>query len=265
MTAQRLSGRRALVTGGARGLGRAIVAGLAAAGCDVAIHYRSSRQEAQAFADELGSEVRACALQADVTDADECRNLVDEAVDALGGLDILVNNAGIARGGPLLSNDAAGMRATIETNLLGTMFCTAAALPTMLAQRYGRVVAMASPVASVGGLQGQCAYAASKAGIVAFAKTLASEMTERIGDFTSNVVSPGVIPTDLAAFGLREFGEQLQAAIPSGRFGSPDDVASAVVFLVSPEGAYVNGHDLVVDGGYHLKYLSRRPAGRRRT
>jgi 3-oxoacyl-[acyl-carrier protein] reductase len=259
----RLNGRRALVTGAGRGLGRAIATRLAADGADVMIHYRSSEGPAHELVADLQRAGRAACFRADLRDPDQCAALVAACETELGGVDILVNNAGVSRGGPLLARDVAGIRETIETNLVAALLCTAAALPGMLTRRFGRVVVISSPVAEVGGLQGQCAYAASKAGLVAFVKTLANEISARIGDFTANAVSPGVVPTDFASFGIRELGDQLKAAIPLSRFGTAEEVAAAVAFVVSPEASYVNGHDLAVDGGYRLKYVSRTRAKRR--
>jgi 3-oxoacyl-[acyl-carrier protein] reductase len=259
----RLEGRRALVTGSGRGLGRAIAVQLAVEGADVMIHYRSSEDGARAAVDEIGRLRRAACFRADLRDIEQCNALVAACERELGGLDILVNNAGVSRGGPLLAADADGIRETIETNLVAALLCTAAALPGMMARGFGRVVVISSPVGAVGGLQGQCAYAASKAGLVAFVKTLANEVSPRAADFTANAVSPGVIPTDFASFGIGEVGEELQAAIPLSRFGTVEDVAAAVAFLVSPEASYVNGHDLAVDGGYRLKFVPRKGLRRR--
>jgi 3-oxoacyl-[acyl-carrier protein] reductase len=232
---------------------------LAAEGAAVMVHYRSSEVAARALVEELERDGRrAVSFRADLRVSGECEALIAACEEQLGALEILIANAGVSRGGPLLAADATGIRETIETNLIATMLCTAAAMPGMLRQRFGRVVAISSPVGQVGGLQGQCAYAASKGGLVAFVKTLANEMSPRVRDFTANAVSPGVVPTDLARFGIDEFGDELRAAIPLDRFGSADEVAAAVAFLVSSDGAYINGHDLVVDGGYSLKYVSRR-------
>jgi 3-oxoacyl-[acyl-carrier protein] reductase len=253
-----LAGRAALVTGAGRGLGRAIAARLAADGAAVAVHYHRSEEGARALAAEIeGAGGRAALVPGDLRDPEACRRVAAQAEERLGGLDVLVLNAGVAKSGPLLAGDFPAMRETIEVNLLAALYVTAAAVPGMLHRRYGRVVAISSPVGEHGGLQGQCAYAASKAGLIGFVKTLANELSPR-ADFTANVVSPGVVPTDLSAFGIESFGEPLRAAIPLQRFGEAAEVAAAVAFLVSPEASYVNGQNLAVDGGYSLKYLSRR-------
>ena len=260
MTSRRLEGRTALVTGAGRGLGRAIAARLASEGASVAVHCHQSEQGARSLVEELSAAGgRALFIQGDLRNPSRCQQVVAEAERGLGSLDILVHNAGISRGGPLMASDLEGIRQTLEVNLLAALYCTAAAVPGMLRRRFGRVVAISSAVAESGGQQGQCAYAASKAGLLGFIRTLANELSPR-ADFTANLVSPGVIPTDLSAFGIDTIGDQLRAAIPLGRFGEPEDAAAAVAYVVSPEGHYVNGHNLVVDGGYSLKYLNRRRA-----
>ena len=257
---RRLEGKAALVTGAGRGLGREIAARLAREGAALALHYHRSDQGARSLAAEVAADGgKAIAIAGDLRDADACARVVAEAEGELGRVDILVLNAGIAKGGPMMAGDIAGMRETIEVNLLAALYVTAAAVPGMLRRRFGRVVAVSSPTAEHGGLQGQCAYAASKAGLVGFAKTLANELSPR-ADFTANVVSPGVVATDMSSFGIQAFGDQLRAAIPLHRFGAPGDVAAAVAFLVSADGSYVNGQNLAVDGGYSLKYVSRRRA-----
>ncbi|MCY1082528.1 SDR family NAD(P)-dependent oxidoreductase [Archangium lansingense] len=255
-----LEGKVALVTGAGRGIGRTIALRLAREGAAVAVHYRASEEGARAVAEEIHSAGgRALLLQADLRDPAHCKRVVTDTEGELKRLDILVHNAGVARGGPIMGADFEGIRETLETNLHAALHLTAAAVPGMSRRRHGRVVAIGSPVGTHGGLQGQCAYAASKAGLAGFIKTLANELSPRM-DFTANLVSPGVVPTDMSAFGIESFGEQLRAAIPLGRFGTLEDVAEAVAFLVSPHAAYINGQELGVDGGYSLKYVNRRRA-----
>jgi 3-oxoacyl-[acyl-carrier protein] reductase len=253
-----LAGRSALVTGAGRGLGRAIAARLARDGAATAVHFHRSAEGAQALADEIAAlGTRSVLVGGDLRDPEACRRVVATAEEGLGRLDILVLNAGVAAGGPLMNADLEQIRETLEVNLLSALYVAAFAVPGMLRRRFGRVIAIASPIAEHGGLQGQCAYAASKAGLIGFIKTLANELSPR-ADFTANAVSPGLVATDMSAFGIRTFGEELRTSIPLGRFGSPTDIAGAVAFLVSPEASYVNGQNLAVDGGYSLKYVSRR-------
>jgi 3-oxoacyl-[acyl-carrier protein] reductase len=253
-----LAGRTALVTGAGRGLGRAIAFRLASDGAATAIHFHRSEDGARALADEVAAHGgRAVLVSGDLRQPEACRRVVTTAEEGLGRLDILVLNAGVAKGGPLMSADFAGILETLEVNLASALYAAAIAVPGMLQRRFGRIIAIASPVGEHGGLQGQCAYAASKAGLIGFIKTLANELSPR-ADFTANAVSPGVIPTDMSALGMQTFGEPLRTSIPLGRFGNVADVAAAVAFLVSPEASYVNGQNLAVDGGYSLKYVSRR-------
>jgi len=254
----RLEGLTALVTGAGRGLGSEIALRLAEEGALVALHHHASEQGARALLDRITSAGgRALLVRADLRDPAACRRAVEQAENEMGRLDVLVHNAGVALGGPLLGADFEGIRHTIDVNLLAALFCTAAAVPGMLRRRFGRVIAIASAVARGGGSQGQCAYASSKAGLVGFVRTLANELSPR-ADFTANAVSPGVIPTDLTALALEAMGRQLLDAIPLRAYGTPADVAGAVAYLASPDGRYVNGQDLGVDGGYSLKYLARR-------
>jgi len=253
-----LAGMTAVVTGAGRGIGRGVALRLAQDGAAVAVHFHSSRAQAEELVrliTEGGG--RAVALGADVRVHAQCVRLMDDVEKALGPVDILVCNAGIARGGPLAAGDAEGVQDTVATNLLGSMYCTMAVTPGMLRRKRGRIIVISSPVGSHGGLQGQCAYAASKAGLLGLMKTAANELAPR-GDITVNAVSPGVIPTDLSALGLETMGDALKGNIPMGRFGRVEEVASAVAFLASSEASYINGHDLAVDGGYALKFISRR-------
>ena len=242
-----LSGKIALVTGGTRGIGRAIVQALAAAGADVAFTYRSSTEAADALVAELEAQGRsAAAFQGDAADGDHAQAAVTGTVEALGSLDILVNNAGITRDGLLIRMKDEDWDAVIDTNLKGAFhFCRAAYRP-MMKQRAGAVINIAS-IVGVTGNPGQVNYAASKAGLIGLTKSLARELGGR--GVTANVVAPGYVETDMTA-GLTDEQQRAMAdPIPLKRVAQPDDVAGAVLYLASPLATYVTGQVLCVDGG----------------
>ena len=233
-----LEGRTALVTGGSRGIGRAIAAELANAGADVVIGYRSGAEEAEEVAGEVGCR----AVQADVSDPEEAKRLVEEA----GDLDILVNNAGVTRDGLLARMSDEDWRVVLDTNLGGTFNTCRAASRGMMKRRGGAIVNVSS-IVGVHGNPGQTNYSASKAGIIGFTKALARELGSR--GVRANVVAPGYISTRLT----NELPEQLQQSMlantPLGRFGDPEDVAGAVRFLSSDASSFITGEVLLVDGG----------------
>ncbi len=242
-----LSNQRALVTGGTRGIGRQIVLDLAAAGSDVAFTYRSSTDEAEALEREVAAlGVRGMAFQADAADFEAAETIVHRLVDDWGALDILVNNAGITRDGLMLRMSQKDWSDVIETNL-GSVFnyCKAAYRPMMKARR-GRIVNMSS-VVGVMGNAGQTNYAASKAGIIGFSKSLAKELAAR--GVTVNVVAPGYVETDMTSELSEKAREAMLSAVPAGRAATPSDISSAVLFLASDAAAYITGHVLHVDGG----------------
>jgi 3-oxoacyl-[acyl-carrier protein] reductase len=233
-----LEGRTALVTGGSRGIGRAIAAELAKAGADVVIGYRSGGEEAKEVAGEVGCR----AVQADISDPEDAKRLVDEA----GDLDILVNNAGVTRDGLLARMSDEDWRVVLDTNLGGTFNTCRAASRGMMKRRGGTIVNVSS-IVGVHGNPGQTNYSASKAGIIGFTKALARELGSR--GVRANVVAPGYISTRLTNELPEELQQSMLANTPLGRFGDPEDVAGAVRFLSSDASSFITGEVLLVDGG----------------
>jgi len=242
-----LADQSVLITGGTRGIGRALVDAFAQTGARVAFTYRSSADTADAIVDELAAEgVEALALQGDVADFDSAQDTVSAVTDAWGALDVMVNNAGITRDGLLLRLGEDDWDAVIDTNLKGVFnFCKAAYRP-MMRQRSGRVINVSS-VVGVTGNPGQTNYAASKAGIIGFSKSLAKELGSR--GITVNVVAPGYVETDMTADLNEKAREAMLDAVPLGRGATPEDIAAAVLFLAAPAAEYITGHVLHVDGG----------------
>ena len=242
-----MKGNVALVTGGSRGIGRAVCLELARRGAAVAVNYAGGRQaaeEAVKLCRELGAEAEA--FQADVSGPDACEELIAAAKGRFGRLDILVNNAGITRDGLLMTAKEEDVSAVLDTNLKGAYFCTRAAARVMLRQKYGRIVFLSS-VVGLRGNPGQTAYAASKAGVLGLAKAAAKELAGR--DITVNAVAPGFIDTDMTAVLPDKAREAMLGTIPKGRPGTPEDVARAVAFFAEQESGYITGQVLCVDGG----------------
>jgi len=233
-----LEGKNALVTGASRGIGRAIAAELARAGASVVIGYRSGRDEAEALATEIGGR----AIQADVSNAEDARRLVEEA----GDLDILVNNAGLTRDGLLARMPDEDWRTVIETNLSSVFYTCRAVCRPMMKKRSGAIVNVSS-IVGVHGNWGQTNYAASKAGIIGFTKSLARELGSR--NVRANVVAPGYVKTQLTDVLPEEATAAMLQNTPLGRLGDPEDVAGAVRFLCSDEASYITGDVILVDGG----------------
>jgi 3-oxoacyl-[acyl-carrier protein] reductase len=242
-----LSGRVALVTGASRGIGRAIAARLAAQGALVLAAARGDNASAAVQAIEA-SGGRAEAIALDVTDAAAVEAVVASALARHGHLDILVNNAGITRDQLMLRLKRDDWDAVLATNLTSAFMLTQAVLKPMIRQRRGRIVCISSVVGQSGN-PGQANYAASKAGLIGFAKSVAQEVASR--NITVNVVAPGMIETDMTGVLAEKTREALVARIPLGRLGAPDDVAAAVCFLVSDEAAYITGQVLAVNGGMY--------------
>ncbi|MFT5142307.1 MAG: 3-oxoacyl-[acyl-carrier protein] reductase [Rhodothermales bacterium] len=241
------TGKIALVTGGTRGIGRAIVQALADGGASVAFTYRSSTEEAQSFRAEL--EARGCPVlthQGDAGDSEAASEAVAMVLEAWGRIDILVNNAGITRDGLMLRMGDSEWDSVINTNLKSVFnFCKAVYRP-MMKQRGGRIVNLSS-VVGVMGNAGQTNYAASKAGIIGFSKSLAKELGGR--GVTVNVVAPGYVATDMTASLSEKAQEAMLGSVPLGRPATPGDIAAAVAFLASDAASYITGHVLHVDGG----------------
>ena len=238
MTFASLEGKNALVTGASRGIGQAIAVELARAGAAVVIGYRSGREEAEALAAELGCR----AVQADVSNADDARRLVEEA----GDLDILVNNAGLTRDGLLARMPDDDWRTVIETNLSSVFYTCRAVCRPMMKKRAGAIVNISS-IVGVHGNWGQTNYAASKAGIIGFTKSLARELGSR--NVRANVVAPGYVKTQLTDVLPEEATAAMLQNTPLGRLGEPADVAGAVRFLCSDEASFITGEVMLVDGG----------------
>ena len=242
-----LEGMAALVTGGSRGIGRAVCLELARQGAAVAVNYAGSIQAAEETVRQcrqLG--VEAELFQADVASPAACDALVAAVKERFGRLDILVNNAGISRDGLLMTAKEEDFSKTLDTNLKGAYFCTKAAAKVMLRQKYGRIVSLSS-VVGLRGNPGQTAYAASKAGILGLTKAAAKELAGR--DITVNAVAPGYIATDMTAALPEKAREAMLTTIPKGRPGTPEEVARAVAFFAQRESAYITGQVLCVDGG----------------
>jgi len=242
-----LSGKIALVTGGGTGIGRAIALALAAQGAAVAVVYRTSESSANEVVSQIvGAGGRASALRGDVTQGAEVDALVSQALAEWGALDIVVNNAGLTRDALLLRMTEADWDAVLDTNLKGAFLMTRAALKPMLKQRRGKIVNITSVIGMIAS-PGQANYAAAKAGLIGFTRTMAKEVASR--HIQVNAVAPGFIETAMTEALPPERKGDVMRQIPAGRFGLAEEIAGVTAFLCGPASDYITGQTLVVDGG----------------
>lgn len=244
-----LDGKVVLVTGGSRGIGRSIAGSLAADGASVVLAARDGARLAEAVEEITGAGGRAESVSIDVADRSSVAAATARVLETHGRIDGLVNNAGVTRDNLVLRMKDEDWDAVLATNLTGVFLCTQAVLRSMIKQRSGRIVNVTSVVGLMGNA-GQANYAASKAGVVGFTKSVAREVASR--GITANAVAPGFIDTDMTATMTDKAREAVTAAIPMGRVGRPADIAGAVTFLVSDAAAYITGQVLGVDGGFRM-------------
>ena len=242
-----LTDRVAIVTGSGRGIGKEIALRLAKEGADIIINDIGDISVVEGVADEVRAIGRqSLAVIADVTSADDVAELVRKTIDTFGKIDILVNNAGITRDQLLIRMSEEDWDQVININLKSVYLCTKAVIRQMTSQRWGRIISMAS-IVGIAGNAGQANYAASKAGIIGFTKAVAKEVASR--GVTVNAIAPGFIETAMTQQLKESWIEEIKKRIPSGRLGTPQDVAAAVAFLASEEAKYITGHVITVDGG----------------
>lgn len=245
-----VKGRIALVTGGSRGIGRAIVESLARNGAKVAFVYNSNSAAAEAVSAALNAEgCEVWAIQADVRSKPAADQVVAAVVEKWGRLDILVNNAGIIRDGLLATMTSEQWQDVIDTNLTSVFNFCQAVTRQMMSQRYGRIINMSSVAADTSN-PGQANYAASKGGVEGFTRCIATELARR--GITANAVAPGFIETDMTVAVVNAAGDEIKKKIPVRRLGQPADISSAVLYFASDEASYVTGQILKVDGGLTL-------------
>lgn len=242
-----LTDKIAVVTGGSRGIGKAIALELAKRGATVVVNYQKNADAANEVVEAItAGGGKALAVQADVSLEDDANRLIKTAIDTYGKLDILVNNAGTTRDNVIMLMGAEDFDTVIQTNLRSTWLVSKAAVRSMMRKRYGRVINITS-ISGIMGNAGQTNYSASKAGIIGLTKALAREVAPR--GITVNAVAPGFVLTDLTANLPEDIAKKLNENIPLGRWGTVEDVASATAFLASDEASYITGHILTVDGG----------------
>jgi 3-oxoacyl-[acyl-carrier protein] reductase len=244
-------GRVAVVTGGGRGIGRAIAVRLAKEGANVAISYRSNDVAAEEVAEEARAAGAQCEIfKGDVASAEDVDALFKGVGEALGPVEILVNNAGLTRDNLMMRMKESEFDEVLDTNLKGTYLCTRAALRPMIRAKWGRIVNVSSVVGLVGNA-GQANYAASKAGIIGFTKSVAREVAQR--GITANVVAPGYVETELTSSLSEEVKGQIRDQVPAGRFAEAEEVAEVVAFLAGEGAGYITGQTVAVDGGMTMQ------------
>jgi 3-oxoacyl-[acyl-carrier protein] reductase len=244
-------GRVAVVTGGGRGIGRAVAVRLANEGANVAISYRSNDVAAEEVAEEVrAAGVRCEIFKGDVASPEDVDALFKGVGEAFGPVEILVNNAGLTRDNLMMRMKESEFDDVLNTNLKGTYLCTRAALRPMIRARWGRIVNVSSVVGLVGNA-GQANYAASKAGIIGFTKSVAREVAQR--GITANVVAPGYVETELTSSLSEEVKDQIRDQVPAGRFAEAEEVAEVVAFLAGEGAGYITGQTVAVDGGMTMQ------------
>ncbi|MDQ3496665.1 MAG: 3-oxoacyl-[acyl-carrier-protein] reductase [Actinomycetota bacterium] len=244
-------GRVAVVTGGGRGIGRAVAVRLANEGANVAISYRSNDTTAEEVAEEVREAGVLCEIfKGDVADPADVAALFEGVGEALGQVEILVNNAGLTRDNLMMRMKEEEFDEVLRTNLKGTYLCTRAALRPMIRARWGRIVNVSSVVGLVGNA-GQANYAASKAGIIGFTKSVGREVAQR--GITANVVAPGYVETELTRSLSDKVKDQIKGQVPAGRFADAEEVAEVVEFLAGEDAGYVTGQTIAVDGGMTMQ------------
>lgn len=246
-----LKGKTAVVTGGVRGIGRAIALGLAASGVNLMVNYYKNVAAAQSLAQEIES-LGGCSVilrQGDVSLASDAEKLISSALEHFQSLDILINNAGINRDNLLIRMSEEEFNRVIAVNLLGTFYCTKYAGKIMVKARQGRIINISS-VVGIGGNAGQANYAASKAGIIGFTKSVAKELASR--NITVNAIAPGFIETDMTDRLSSSQRENILSRVPIGRLGLPEEISHLVNFLVSDKASYITGETIRVDGGMEI-------------
>lgn len=248
-TSKPLAGKVALVTGASRGIGRAIALELASRGATVAISFRAGLRGAEEVSDQIGQ--MGCAshiFQGDLAHNFQARSVVTQVLETYERIDILVNNAGITRDRSIRKMTDEDWTEVIDTNLNSAFYCTSAAIPGMIEQKYGRIVSVASFVGQAGNF-GQANYAASKGGLISFTKVLALELAKY--NITANVIAPGFTATDMLSGVPADRLEQLKERIPMHRFASPEEIAKAAAFLIC-DGDYITGQQINVNGGLYM-------------